>query len=105
VGVVRCVDVALPGGQAVIPLAARRRAMLAAEHVDVSTMREAAIVGGITRCVISCGRVNGPWVSQYAADILAEFRVRNVDATPPGPMEIGMLADRFQTSYRQPFPG
>ena len=88
-----------------IPLAARRRAMLAAENVDTHSCREAAIVGGIVRCVISCGRINGPWVAQYAADIVAEFNLVGVDRKPPGMAEVAMVVDKFQQSYSQPFPG
>lgn len=78
--------------------------MLAASTVETSSCREAAIVGGITRSVISCGRINTPWVAQYAADIIAEFRLVGVDKTPPGLVELAGVIDRFQTSYRQPFP-
>ena len=52
-----------------IVVAARRKAMMAAEAVDVATLREAAILGGIVRSVIACGKINVPWCGQYAADV------------------------------------
>ena len=86
-----------------IALAARRRAMLAAEMVQTSSVREAAILGGIVRCVIACGRYNGPWISQYAADIIHAFNLVGVDRTPPNLAEIAMMLERFEESYSQPF--
>jgi hypothetical protein len=93
------------GAAAVIALAARRRAMMAAESVETSTVREAAIVGGIVRCVIAAGKINGPWVSQYAADMLAEFNIRDIDRSPPNLAEMAGIVERFQQSYSQPFGG
>ena len=87
-----------------IPLAARRRAMLAAEAVDTATVREAAILGGIVRSVIACGKINVPWCGQYAADMLEAFRVRDIDRKPPGLTEMSVMVERFQQSYSQPFP-
>ena len=86
-----------------IPLAARRKVMMAAECVDTSTIREAAIVGGIVRCAIATGRYNGPWISQYASDAIEAFSIRNVDPTPPGPTEIGVVLERFEAAYGRKF--
>ena len=87
-----------------IPLAARRRAMLAAEAVDTSTVREAAILGGIVRCVIACGKINVPWVGQYTADIIAAFNLRGINRGPASLTEMSVMVERFQQSYSQPFP-
>ena len=86
-----------------IPLAARHRAMSAAEAVDTTTLREAAILGGVVRSVIACGRINVPWCSQYATDMLEAFRVRD-GRTPIGHTETLDVIERFQASYSQPFP-
>jgi hypothetical protein len=87
----------------VIPIAARRRAMLASSSVDASTMREAAILGGIVRCCAATGRYNGPWISQYASDAIEGFRLRDVDATPPGPTEMLTVLEKFEGAYGRRF--
>ena len=88
-----------------IPLAARRRAMLAADNVDTSTMRQAAILGGIVRCIASCGKINAPWVAQYTADILTEFKLPGVSTKPATFSELSAMIDKFNESYSQPFRG
>jgi hypothetical protein len=85
-----------------IPAAARQKAMMAANAVEVTTMREAAILGGIVRCVCACGRYNGPWIAQYAADIIGAFRIRDVDPTPPGLTEMSAMLEAFEESYSRP---
>jgi hypothetical protein len=87
----------------VIPIAARRRAMLASSSVDAHSLREAAILGGIVRCAVATGRYNGVWAAQYAADAIEGFRLRDVDATPPGPTEMLATLERFETAYGRRF--
>ena len=91
------------GAAVVIPLAARRKAMMAAEHVDTHNVREAAILGGLVRSVIACGRINVSWSAQYAVDMIREFKLPGVDTCQPGPTEMQMMVERFQESYSQPF--
>lgn len=86
-----------------IPVAARRKAMYAASNTETTTCREAAILGGIVRNVIATGRYNGPWISQYAVDIIDEFRLRGVDRTLPGPTELAMVLERFEVAYGRRF--
>ena len=76
--------------------------MLAAEMVDTTDCREAAILGGIVRCVISCGKINVPWVGQYTADILGCFNLEG-NCRPASLTEVAAVVERFQLSYSQPF--
>ena len=77
--------------------------MLAAEAVDTNSCREAAIVGGIVRTVIATGQIHPAWVAKYTSDIIHHFKILNVDARPPGLLEMEPVVQRFQQSYRQPF--
>ncbi len=93
------------GAAVVIPVAARHRAMFAADAVDVSTLRQAAILGGVVRSVIACNRINVPWVGQYTADIINAFNLNGVDRSPASLTEVAAVVERFQQSYAQPFSG
>jgi hypothetical protein len=86
-----------------IPPAARRKVMAAAASTETTTAREAAIVGAIVRCAIATGRYNGHWIAQAAVDVITEFNLVNVDRTPPGPTEVGMVLERFEEAYGRRF--
>ncbi len=83
--------------------AVRRRVMVAADEVQTSHPREAAILGGIVRSTIDGGRVDVEYVRRYASAIIAEFNLVNVDRRPPGSHEIAMVLTRFEERYGPPF--
>ena len=85
-----------------IPIAARRKVLIAAGNVETNSEREAAIVGGIVRCAVATGRFNAPWIAQATLDILDEFRVR-ADRTPPTLDELGEMVERFEEAYGRSF--
>ncbi len=86
-----------------IPINARRKAMLAGAQVATHSVREAAIVGGIVRCAIATGGYNGQWIAEYAVDAIASFKVVNVDRSPPNLAEVAMVLERFEEAYGRPF--
>src|SRR6056297_1470371 len=83
--------------------AVRRRVMVAADEVQTTHPREAAILGGIVRSTIDGGRVDVEYVRRYASAIIAEFNLVNVDRRPPGSDEIAMVLTRFEERYGPPF--
>jgi hypothetical protein len=85
-----------------IPVAARRKILLAASLVDTSSPREAAIVGAACRNIIATGRCSPEWVGQTACDTLREWRLVGVPTTRPGPTEVHMVLDRFARVYGRP---
>jgi anaerobic selenocysteine-containing dehydrogenase len=87
-----------------LTLAARRKVLVAADHVPTRHPREAAILGGIVRCAIDIGRIDSEFVRRYTADIINEFNLVNVDRRMPGRREIEMVLERFQAEYRRPYP-
>ena len=91
--------------QAVLmPLApdARTRVMEAADAVETSHPREAAILGGIVRSAIDTERLDREFVRSYTRDIIGEFNLVNVDRQPPGTTEIAMVLTRFEAAYGRP---
>ena len=86
-----------------IPIAARRKAMMAAASIDTHSVREAAIVGGIVQCACSTGRYNADFIRRYMHDIIVEFRLVNVDRTPPNVAELAMVVSRFEDAYGRTF--
>lgn len=85
-----------------MPLADRREAMSAADLVGTCSPREAAILGGIVRCVIATEHCDVGFVSHYARDILGVFNLVGVDRSAPGTAEIAMVLERFEDAYGNP---
>jgi hypothetical protein len=85
-----------------IPVAARRKIMLAASLVDAGSPREAAIVGAACTNIIATGRCNPVWVAQTAADTLRAWNLVGVSKVMPGPTETHMVLDRFAAVYGRP---
>ncbi len=84
-----------------IPLDERHRVMIASSNVQTTSCREAAILGGIVRCKIAANKYNGPWIAQYASDIIGSnggFNLVGVDRSPPNMAEIAMVLDRFKAA-------
>jgi anaerobic selenocysteine-containing dehydrogenase len=86
----------------VIPLADRRRTMRAAELVDTHSVREAAILGGIVRCIIAHGRYDAEFIARYAHEIIGAFKLVGVDRSPPCLTEISMILERFEEAEGKP---
>ena len=86
-----------------IPLDERRRTMRAAEMVDTHSVREAAILGGIVRCIIANGRYEAEFIARYAHEIIGAFKLVGVDRSPPCLAEIGMVLERFEEAEGKPF--
>lgn len=86
-----------------IPVAARRKAMMAAASTPTSSVREAAIVGGIVRCAIASGMYDPDRIAGYVPEILDHFKLANVDRRRPGAAEITMVVARFEREYGRPF--
>jgi hypothetical protein len=82
-----------------IPLVARRRALLAASQTETTSPRDAAIVGGIVRSLIDTGGCDRGRVARYAVGVIIEFKLVGVDRTPPGPTEYRMVLNRFERAY------
>jgi len=79
--------------------AARHEVMAAAELVQTSHPREAAILGGIVRSTIDVGRIDANFVSRYTTEVIEGFGLVNVDRRPPRLAEIAMVVSRFQAYY------
>ena len=80
----------------------RRVAMHAAELTGTSNLREAAVLGGIVRCIIATGGCDVGYISNYVRDILVVFDLVGVDRTAPCAAEIAMVRDRFEEVYGGP---
>jgi hypothetical protein len=88
-----------------LALAARRKVLVAADNVQTSHPREAAILGGIVRSAIDAGQIDADFVRRYASRIIAEFNLAHVDRRMPGRREIETVLERFQAEYRRPVLG
>jgi hypothetical protein len=80
-------------------LAARRRVMHAADLVGAHSVREAAVLGGIVRCIIATGRSDIGYIANYTREILADFNLVGVDRSAPGAGEITMVLERFEAIH------
>lgn len=81
---------------------AAQRLFAAADAIDTTTRREAAIVGGIVRSVIDHGRLRPDYVRSYTRHIIGEFGMADVDSRLPCNAEIAMVLQRFEANYGRP---
>ena len=79
--------------------AAQRNVLVAADLVQTSHPREAAILGGIVRSKIDMGRIDAGFVSRYTNEIIRTFNLVNVDDRAPCSAEIAMVTSRFEECY------
>lgn len=86
-----------------VPLAARRKYMLAASAVATSNPREAAILGGILHSAIEHGRLVIPDVRLHMSHALTGWNLVNVDRRAPGNAEIAMVLARFEEALGHRF--
>ena len=86
-------------------LDARREAMHAADLTGTYNAREAAVLGGIVRCMIETGGCDVGFISAYVRDILAVFDLVDIDRSAPCAAEIAMVLQRFEEVYGTPFTG
>lgn len=77
-----------------VPIAQRRKYMLAASRVQTSNIRQAAILGGLVRSAIDHGRLDTSHVRRHVAQTLGRFV--NVDRQPPVNAEIAMVLAEFE---------
>ena len=87
----------------------RQRAMQAGSQVNPKDGREAAILGGIVRCVIDTGHFNERFVAAYTVEALRWFesdrRQFGADPVGKGPAsdaEIAAITKRFMHFYSPP---
>jgi hypothetical protein len=78
---------------------ARREAMSAADLVGTYSIREAAVLGGIVRCIIETGGCEAGYISEYVRGILDLFDHADVDRTAPCAAEIAIVLQRFEEVY------
>lgn len=76
--------------------------MHAADLVATHSIREAAVLGGIVRCIIATDRCEAGYIGSYVYDIIAAFNLVGVDCSKPCPAEIGMVLERFEEVYGRP---
>src|SRR5690606_30410986 len=79
-----------------VPIDQRRRMMLAAANVQTSSVRQAAILGGLVRSAIDYGHLSMPVVSAHMSSVLSGLA--GVDRREPCSAEVAMVLEQFQRS-------
>ena len=87
----------------------RQRVMHAASQVNPKDCREAAILGGVVRCVIDTGHFNKQYVKHYVPQALSwfdsdrkHFGAEAVNMKSPNDDEIAAITKRFMHFYNPP---
>ena len=87
----------------------RQRVMHAASQVNPKDCREAAILGGVVRCVIDTGHFDKQYVKHYVPQSLSwfdserrQFRADPVSSKSPNDDEIAAITKRFMHFYNPP---
>jgi hypothetical protein len=82
-----------------IPIAARRKVMQAASTVAPDTMREAAILGGVVRCMVEHGHLIPAVVRVWTMEVLGYYKLSGVDRRPPCNAELAQVVGRFEDAF------
>ena len=83
-------------------LDARREAMHAAVLTSTYSAREAAVMGGILRCMVATSGRDVGLISLYVRETLLAFDLAGVDPSAPCAEEIAMVLERFEEVYGRP---
>ena len=76
------------------------KVMNAASACQVDNDRDAAILGGIVRCMIDRGKFDPTFVAYYTETALSAFK--RPDNHRPSMVEVRRMVRAFQTAYEPP---